>query len=155
MKLRRRERSVPGLTMAAMPDLIFTVLFFFMIVTHMRQNTVQVTYREPQGKNLAKVPNKGAIIHIYVGKKGAEGYSVQVNDNIVASVNLTKALVEARNEIPADQLQYMTASFQADRDAPMELITDIKQALRQARIYKINYCGVEASPSPSQGGDVN
>lgn len=153
MKLRRRERSVPSLNMAAMPDLIFTVLFFFMIVTHMRQNTVQVTYREPQGKNLTKVPNKAGIIHVYVGKgeekfgkvqKDEEKYKIQVNDHIVQPASLTQALVEARNEIPTDQLPYMTASLQADKDVPMQVITSIKQSLRQAKILKINYCGTEA-----------
>ena len=33
----RRRRGVPSLNVASMPDLIFTVLFFFMIVTHMRR----------------------------------------------------------------------------------------------------------------------
>ena len=33
---RRKKHEMPGLNTAALPDLIFTVLFFFMIVTHMR-----------------------------------------------------------------------------------------------------------------------
>ena len=36
------RRSVPSLNVASMPDLIFTVLFFFMIVTHMRSDEVKV-----------------------------------------------------------------------------------------------------------------
>ena len=35
---RRSRHNVPTLNMASMPDLIFTVLFFFMIVTHMRSD---------------------------------------------------------------------------------------------------------------------
>ena len=35
-----RDKGVPSLNMASMPDLIFTVLFFFMIVTHMRSDEV-------------------------------------------------------------------------------------------------------------------
>ncbi len=33
---RTKHHHVPSLNVASMPDLIFTVLFFFMIVTHMR-----------------------------------------------------------------------------------------------------------------------
>ena len=36
MGFKRRSHEVPGLNTSSLPDLIFTVLFFFMIVTHMR-----------------------------------------------------------------------------------------------------------------------
>ena len=42
IKIRRRRHEVPALNTASLPDLIFTVLFFFIIVTHMREETVQV-----------------------------------------------------------------------------------------------------------------
>ena len=35
---QKRHSTVPSLNVASMPDLIFTVLFFFMIVTHMRSD---------------------------------------------------------------------------------------------------------------------
>ena len=37
-KLRRRSYDVPELNTAALPDLIFTVLFFFMIVKYKKQH---------------------------------------------------------------------------------------------------------------------
>ena len=52
-QFKRREREVPGLNTASLPDLIFTVLFFFMIVTHMRQAELKVQYKVPQGTELA------------------------------------------------------------------------------------------------------
>ena len=39
---RRRERRQPELNMQSLPDLIFTVLFFFMLVTTMRSVPVKV-----------------------------------------------------------------------------------------------------------------
>ena len=39
---KRMLRDVPQLNTASLPDLIFTVLFFFMVVTHMRQTTLRV-----------------------------------------------------------------------------------------------------------------
>ena len=48
------NREVPGLNLAAMPDLIFTVLFFFMIVTHMRDVKPKVQYQIPQGSEIEK-----------------------------------------------------------------------------------------------------
>ena len=53
-RFRESRREVPGLNLSAMPDLIFTVLFFFMIVTHMRDVKPMVRYDVPQGTQLEK-----------------------------------------------------------------------------------------------------
>ena len=146
MKLRRRDHSVPELNMAAMPDLIFTVLFFFMIVTHMRQNTVDVSYQVPQGTNLVKVTNKAALIHVYVGKDRQTGdYKVQIGDLITPYDQLSRALRDERNNLPGDQIAQAQVSLLADRDVPMYIINKVKMALREAHVLKINYNG-EALP---------
>ena len=38
----KKKRDIPNLNTAALPDLIFTVLFFFMIVTQLRDTEVKV-----------------------------------------------------------------------------------------------------------------
>ena len=55
---RRLRHDVPALNTASLPDLIFTVLFFFMIVTHMRQVTLKVQYQVPAGTELTKLTKK-------------------------------------------------------------------------------------------------
>ena len=57
-RFRPSKHEVPGLNTASLPDLIFSVLFFFMIVTHMRTETLKVTYRVPQGRELARLVKK-------------------------------------------------------------------------------------------------
>lgn len=144
MKLKRRHRGVPELQMAAMPDLIFTVLFFFMIVTHMRENIVKVECQQPVGENLVTVTNKAAVVNIYVGRDYASGsYSVQVGDVVVPLSQLPEALRQAREEIASDQMEHLTASIQADRTVPMLYINKVKMALRDAQILKVRYEGKE------------
>ncbi len=153
MKLKRHDHRVPGLQMAAMPDLIFTVLFFFMIVTHMRENTVQVQYKEPQGTNLQKVAKKNAVIDIYVGRSGKTGeYEVQVNNAIVPLDQLPDKLKEERGSVSSGNMAYLCASLQADRDTPMNIINKVKMALREASILKVNYSGTSAE---TPGTDIS
>ena len=90
----RREHEMPGLNTSSLPDLIFTVLFFFMIVTHMRQVTLKVDYRAPQGKQLTRLTKKSAVSYIYIGKPvqslpgvsnvetDSSGVCVQLNDKL-------------------------------------------------------------------------
>ena len=51
-----------------MPDLIFTVLFFFMIVTHMRSDEVKVRLQVPQAKEVQKLANRPSVVNVYVGQ---------------------------------------------------------------------------------------
>ena len=68
IKFRKHtRRSVPMLNTASLPDLIFTVLFFFMIVTHMRNESVKVEYEKPQGTELTRLANKSSITNIHIG----------------------------------------------------------------------------------------
>ncbi len=149
MKLKRHHRGVPELRMAAMPDLIFTVLFFFMIVTHMRENIVKVECQQPVGENLVTVTNKAAVVNIYIGRDFSSGeYRVQVGDVLVPLSQLPEALKEAREDVPSDLMEHLTASIQADSSVPMLYINKVKTALREARILKINYNATEISSQP-------
>lgn len=148
---RKRPREVPGLNTSSLPDLIFSVLFFFMIVTHMREVTLKVKYNVPEGKELARQTKKSAIIHIYIGSPLPEyrtkgqpaATSIQINDKFVPVEDVTDyILAEKQRMSPEDQRQ-LTVSLKADRKTPMGVIMDVKQALRQARVYRINYSATD------------
>ena len=64
---KRTRREIPGLNTSSLPDLIFTVLFFFMIVTHMRKVTLKVKYQVPQVTKL-KFNGKRLYSSSYDGK---------------------------------------------------------------------------------------
>ena len=49
------KRGMPELNTSSLPDLIFTMLFFFMIVTTMREVTLKVQFQVPQGTELEKL----------------------------------------------------------------------------------------------------
>ena len=151
MRLKRRHTNVPALQMAAMPDLIFTVLFFFMIVTHMRENTVKVECQQPEGKDLVRVTNKAAVINIYLGRDLATGdYKVQVENDIVGFDRLPQVLREAADNVPADQEQNIAASLQADRQTPMLYIYKVKKALREAGILKVRHEGIDSGEASTK-----
>ena len=46
------KREMPALNTSSLPDLIFTLLFFFMIVTTMREVTLKVEFKVPQAIEL-------------------------------------------------------------------------------------------------------
>jgi biopolymer transport protein ExbD len=143
---RRKKHEMPGLNTAALPDLIFTVLFFFMIVTHMREVDLQVRYDVPKGTEVQKLAHKSSVSTIYVGRVPglpADSFCIQLNNKLATMADI-KAFVEAeRARMNSDDQPRMTVSIKADRDVPFGMIAEIKQALQKSFALKINYSAVE------------
>lgn len=141
----RKRRSVPELNTASLPDLIFTVLFFFIIVTHMRQDEVKVRYAVPQGRQLTKIKKKSAVTRIYIGKPadGSRdgGYRIQVDGKLVDPDRLVDYLADRRSALAPDEAQEMTVAVSADRDADMRTVMQVKQALRRANALRVVFVG--------------
>lgn len=143
---RRHKKMVPGLNTASLPDLIFTVLFFFMIVTHIRHDAPKVEYRIPQGTELQKLTKKSAATYIYIGKpleqlqkKEGMDIKVQINDKYVTTDEITDYITDERSRMMPEDRQQMIVNLKADRNADMGTIIDVKQALRRANALRISY----------------
>jgi biopolymer transport protein ExbD len=147
---RRRSHQVPGLNTASLPDLIFTVLFFFMIVTHMQKVAVKVKYQVPQGTELTRLTKKTAITYIYIGHPAVgqqtdskEGTRIQINDKFASTDEIIDYVSAEQARMSPEDRQQMTVSIKADRNTPMGIVTDVKQALRQAKATRIAYSATD------------
>lgn len=147
---KRRKHEVPGLNTSSLPDLIFTVLFFFMIVTHMQKVAVKVQFRTPQGTQLTRLTKKTAVTYIYIGKPTGnlkkmygDNTRIQLNDKFANPSEVAGYVSAERERMSPEDQQQMTVSIKADRGTHMGIISDVKQSLRDAKAYRINYSAVE------------
>ena len=140
------KRGMPELNTSSLPDLIFTMLFFFMIVTTMREVTLKVQFQVPQGTELEKLEKKSLVSFIYIGKPlpefqkkmGAES-RIQLNDSYAEVADIQDYVIGERASMKEEDQPQMTVSLKVDQDTKMGIVTDIKEALRQAYALKINY----------------
>lgn len=140
---RRSESGIPELNTSSLPDLIFTVLFFFMLVTHMRQVDPKVSYEVPQGTEVQKLGHKSSVVHIYIGKTKSGDFAIQLN-NRIATVDEIKTFIESeRRMMSTEDQSQLTVSIKADREVPMGIISDVKHALQQSMALRINYAATE------------
>ena len=153
---RQRPRTVPALNVASLPDLIFTVLFFFMIVTHMRDVDPKVQYNVPEGTELTKEVNKSGLVYLFIGKPvDAQGRvladepRIQMGNRYVTVVEIGAEIEKERSRMSEEDRQRLTVSIRADRDTEMGVINDVKQALRSAGALNINYSAT-SSNSPQK-----
>ena len=143
-KFQRKRMNVPSLNMASMPDLIFTVLFFFMIVTHMRSDEVKVRVEVPQGKEMQKLANKASVVNIYIGhrndgKGDQKAWLVQFNGDLVAPEEIPARIEQLRAGMSPENAEHLTVNLRADRRTPMGVINNVKQALQKSYALRINY----------------
>lgn len=137
---------MPHLNTSSLPDLIFSLLFFFMMVTTMREVTLKVEFRAPQATELEKLEKKSLVTFIYVGKPTEEFRKklgnesrIQLNDAFAEPSEIQDYINGERSSMKEEDQAQMTVSLKVDKDTKMGIVTDIKEALRKAYALKINY----------------
>ena len=139
-------REMPELNTASLPDLVFAFLFFIMMVTTMREVTLKVQFRAPQATELQKLEKKSLVTFIYVGKPMPEYQAkmgsesrLQLNDAFAEVSEVGSYIGQEKSSMKEEDQPFMTVSIKADYDTKMGLVTDLKQALREAYALKISY----------------
>ena len=140
------KREMPELNTSSLPDLIFTLLFFFMIVTTMREETVKVEFRAPVATELEKLEKKQLVTFLYVGRPSEELRAMMgsesriwLNDHFAEVEEIQDYIFQERASMKEEDAAMMTVSLKIDRETKMGIVTDIKQALRNAYALKISY----------------
>jgi biopolymer transport protein ExbD len=139
-------REMPELNTSSLPDLVFAFLFFIMMVTTMREVTLKVVFHAPQATELQKLEKKSLVTFIYVGqptpdliKKMGPATRIQLNDAFAETNEIQDYIAQEKSSMKEEDQPFMTVSLKADKDTKMGIITDIKQALREAYALKISY----------------
>jgi biopolymer transport protein ExbD len=150
---RKRKKGSPGISTASLPDIVFMLLFFFMVATVMREVELKVEVNAgdlPEATEIKKLEKKSLVSYIYVGKPkpaframyGSEP-RIQLN-SAFADVNDIREYIIAERELRDEaEIPFMTTSLKVHEDTKMGIITDIKQELRKASALKINYSAQE------------
>jgi biopolymer transport protein ExbD len=139
-------KDTPGISTASLPDIVFMLLFFFMVTTVMRETTIMVKQTMPEATEIKKLEKKSLVSYIYVGSpvermQGTYGNKarIQLNDAFANVEDIPQYINAERAERDEKEIPFMTASIKADKDTKMGLVTDVKQELRKANSLKINY----------------
>ncbi len=139
----KKGKDSPAINTSSLPDIIFMLLFFFMVTTVMREVTVMVKQNMPSASEVQKLERKSLVSFIYIGtpkeSKLGTNARIQLND-VFANIEDVPLFVarerEARDE--ADR-KLITTSLKVDGETKMGVVTDVKQELRKSNALKINY----------------
>ena len=64
---KNKDSGTPAISTAALPDIVFMLLFFFMVTTVMRETTLYVSVVTPKATEIKKMEKKSLVSYIYIG----------------------------------------------------------------------------------------
>ncbi len=144
------KKETPAISTASLPDIVFMLLFFFMVATTMREVSLMVSNAMPQATQTVKLDKKSLVSNIYIGKptdayQGANGTEprIQLNDRFATLQELGAFIAAEREARKEEDRNSITNNLKVDRNVTMGIVTDIKQELRKANSLRVNYGSVK------------
>ena len=138
-----KNKETPKISTSSLPDIVFMLLFFFMVTTTMRETTLLVKIRAPEATEVQKLERKSLVSFIYVGQPIKTLYGtesrIQLNDSFATVKDIQEFIAREREARDEADRKFLTTSIKADKSTRMGVVTDIKQELRMAGAFKINY----------------
>ena len=142
---KKQSGSLPAISTASLPDIVFMLLFFFMVVTVLRDSNLLVENTLPKADQVEKLM-KDRSVFIYAGKPSAryvDSYGssakIQIGDKYTEVESLPFALTELRQKLRPELQDQVVVALKVDEDTRVGLVGDIKQELRELNMLKIIY----------------
>lgn len=151
-KKGKKSKELPPISTASLPDIVFMLLCFFMVVTKMRESDIKVRTKVPQITELRKIENKSLNSFIFIGPPSNQYQAqlgsaprVQLNDAFAKPSDIMAFATQRRTDVPPGQHNEMTVSMKVDGEVKMGLVTDVKTELRKANMRRVFYLGNKRS----------
>ena len=147
---KKGNKELPAISTASLPDVIFMILFFFMVSTTMREQEVLVRYKLPNATEVQKLEKKSLVSYINIGvpvshmqAKFGTAPRIQLNDSYKTTKDILDFVAGERDNLNESDRASMTICLKADENTKMGVVADVKQELRRANALKISYSALE------------
>lgn len=143
-KFKKNSKTQQDIPTAALPDIIFMLLFFFMVTTVMRTDEILVKQILPKAEQLTKIEKKSLVSHIYIGEPKNTGLfgsepRVQTNDVFIEPHEIIQFVNQEKDKLDENQRDRITMAMNVDFEVKMGIVSDVEQQLRDANALKILY----------------
>jgi len=140
------KKEMPGIASGSLSDIVFMLLFFFMVTTQMRETENKVVVKIPEASEAVKLERKDLSSYINIGtpvrhlqaQYGTDA-RIQLNDSFKTVDDIRDFVAAERDSKSEADRSFMTICIRADQDVRMGIITDVKQELRRCSALKIMY----------------
>jgi hypothetical protein len=143
---KKRGKSSPAMNTASLPDIVFMLLFFFMVVTVLRDSEQLLVINTPEATELTKLEKKSLTNYILIGRPVLRYQSVygtspriQLGDKISEVRDIPLFLEKHRSSVSEKERPGIISSLKVDGTVTMGIVSDVKEMLRKSEQYRVNY----------------
>ncbi len=137
--MKKKKQSTPRISTASLPDIVFMLLFFFMVVTVLRVESYQLDIVLPEVRDLTKLSYNRNAANFYIGRSNGS-QKIQLNDKYMSIDQVENAIRSLAAKYPNKPFENF---LEVDQDTKMRLVHKVKIEMRKAEQYKLNYVLVE------------
>ena len=143
---KKGKRGLAAFSMSSTSDIVFMLIFFFMVSTTMRESDKLVMVKLPEASETAKLERKDLASYINIGTPVNDNQAeygtaarIQLNDSFRNVSDIRDFIAVEREAMSEGDRQFMTTVIKADENVRMGIISDVKQELRRCSALKIMY----------------
>lgn len=146
-KFGKKKKEMAVVSTASLPDIVFMLLFFFMLVTVLKDEDPKVKVIPPLASELTQIESKHLVQYINIGQPISErdreilgtAPLIQLNDYFADIDKVIPWVDEKRTILPESEKNKMIVALKVDKETKMRLVTAVKQELRKANALKLLY----------------
>ena len=144
------KKEVPQVSTSSLPDIVYMLIFFFMITTTMRDVELKVKASPlPKATEIQKLEHKALVSSIYIGaprdsKLGTES-RIQLDDSFATPADIADWIQKERDSRSEADRPLLTTALKVHKETRMGVVTDVKQELRKVGAFRINYTTLKGS----------
>ena len=146
MKIFKSKNSNHEATIstAALPDIIFMLLFFFMVTTVLRKSDENLKYKIPAAEQIKQIEKKSLITQISIGiPKETEKFGteprIEADGKLIEIKDIVPFIMMEKDKLPTYNRDQIIVMLKVDEEVPMGIVTDVTQELRKANARRIIY----------------
>lgn len=143
-KFKKKANTKQDIPTSALPDIIFMLLFFFMVTTVLREVTIKVKQQIPEATQLRKLQRKSLVAYLYIGEPKAPAQygtepRIQANDVFIEPRDVLLWVNQEKDKLDEVERDQITIAMKVDEDAQRGLVSDVELELRKANARKLLY----------------
>jgi biopolymer transport protein ExbD len=145
-----KKRKDPAISTAALPDIVFMLLFFFMVTTVFKEKeSNKILIEKVTIKETVDLEKNVKAAYYWIGKvpgeftaKGEPLYKTQLDDDLINDNSEIRNYLNKLKKNPEFAQVWDSKFFnvfKVDKDTKMRLVREIQDELKEAEAFKVVY----------------
>lgn len=141
---KNKKRKGPAISTASLPDIVFMLLFFFMVTSVSKEKESELRIEKPSAQAVTKLDKTKTIFNYFIGipknPKYGRNHRVQLDDALVSNMSeIANYLSDKKQEYKEIWNKEVFNNFKVDKKSEMRIVKGVQDELRSQDALKVIY----------------